>query len=241
MPKLGINVDHVATIRQARGGFTPDPVLAATICEKAGAHSIVAHLREDRRHIHDRDIQKLKKAVKTRLNLEMSLNKDIVDVAIKIKPYQATLVPEKRQELTTEGGLDVIKNFSKVKHVTKILSQKGVLVSLFIDPQKKQIIAAKECGAPSIELHTGCYANAQTPQALKKELKNIQNAVKIGKNLGLIVNAGHGLDYKNTQAIAKIAGIEELNIGHSIISQAVFVGLNKAVKDMLKICKQKCF
>ncbi|MDP8266731.1 MAG: pyridoxine 5'-phosphate synthase [Candidatus Aceula meridiana] len=239
MPKLGINVDHVATVRQAREGFTPDPVLAAKICEEAGAHSIVAHLREDRRHIHDRDIQKLKKTVKTRLNLEMSLNKDIVAVAIKIKPYQATLVPEKRQELTTEGGLDVIKNFTKIKRVTKILSQKGILVSLFIDPQKNQIIAAKRSGAKSIELHTGCYANAQTPVALKKEFKKIKNAVKIGNKLGLVVNAGHGLNYKNTQTLAKIAGIAELNIGHSIISQAIFVGLKKAVKDMLKLCKQK--
>ena len=239
MPKLGVNIDHVATLRQARRGSLPCPVEAAITCEKVGAHSIVAHLREDRRHINDADVRRLRKAVHTRFNLEMSINKDIVAIAAQLKPDQATLVPEKRQEVTTEGGLDVIKYSKKIQKVIQTLEKKDILVSLFIDPEKKQIERTKRIGAKSIELHTGCYANAKTPKQRKKELDKIKKATVLGNKLGLIVNAGHGLDYKNTKAIAKISGIEELNIGHSIIAKSVFVGLKVAVKQMIKLTREK--
>ncbi|MCX5680755.1 MAG: pyridoxine 5'-phosphate synthase [Candidatus Omnitrophica bacterium] len=237
MPKLGVNIDHVATLRQARRDRHPDPIDAARVCEKSGAHSIVAHLREDRRHINDNDIKRLRKTVRTRLNLEMSINDEIVKIACAIKPDQATLVPEKRQEVTTEGGLDIVKNFHKIKKIISALQRKGISVSLFIDPEKKQIIKSKQAGAQSIELHTGCYANARTKKTIFNELKKIREAVLLGKKLGLIVNAGHGLDYQNTKAIAKIKGIEELNIGYSIISRSLFIGLPKAVKEMVKITR----
>lgn len=237
MPKLGINIDHVATLRQARRGRLPDPVAAARICEKAGANSIVAHLREDRRHINDNDIRRLRKAIKTRFNLEMSIAEEIVKAACVIKPDQATLVPEKRQEITTEGGLNIIKNFNRVKKTTKRLQARGIVVSLFIDPQRKQIIKSAQTGAESIELHTGCYANAKTQNATLHELKKIKDSVALGKKLGLVVHAGHGLDYNNTKAIARINGIEELNIGHSIISEAIASGLSSAVKRMVKIAR----
>ena len=239
MPKLGVNIDHVATLRQARREGHPSPVEAARLCEKAGAHSIVAHLREDRRHINDKDIKELRKIVRTRLNLEMSINNEIVSIACAIKPDQATLVPEKRQEITTEGGLDIVKNFHKIKRVIATLERKGILVSLFIDPEKKQIIKSKQAGARSIELHTGSYANARTKKIANKEFKKILEGVLLGKRLGLIVNAGHGLNYENTKAIARIKGIEELNIGHSIISRSIFVGLPRAVKEMIKITRAK--
>lgn len=237
MPKLGVNIDHIATLRQARRGVLPDPIAAAKICEKAGARSIVAHLREDRRHIDDRDVKQLKKTIKTHFNLEMSASPAIVRIACAIKPDQATLVPEKRQEITTEGGLDVTKNFNYIKNVVAQLQQKGITVSLFIDPEKKQIIKSAQTGAESVELHTGSYANAKTKGQKQKELEKIRNGVLLGKKLGLIINAGHGLDYQNTTAIARIPGIEELNIGHSIISEAVFAGLFVAVKKMLKLTK----
>ncbi len=239
MPKLGVNIDHVATLRQARRGSSPDPLEAARICEKAGAHSIVAHLREDRRHINDRDVKHLRQGVKIRFNLEMSINDDIVRIACAIKPDQATLVPEKRQEITTEGGLDIVKNFRQVKKVVSRLQKKRILVSLFIDPEKKQIMKSAKTGARAVELHTGSYANAKTSERRAKELKKIRNGVALGKKLGLIVHAGHGLDYQNTAAIARIPGIEELNIGHSIISKAVLTGLHRAVKQMIKIGKKK--
>ncbi len=237
MPKLGINIDHVATVRQARGETFPNPVDAAKVCEQAGAHSIVAHLREDRRHINDQDVIKLKKSVKTRFNLEMSISEDIVKIACRLKPDQATIVPEKRKELTTEGGLDVLRNSSKLKKIIKRLKEKGILVSLFIDPIKKQIKESKNVGADSIELHTGQYANAKTKLTRNKELKKISTAAKFGKKIGIAVNAGHGLNYKNTRPIAKIKEIEELNIGHSIISYSIFYGLKKAVKDMQELIK----
>lgn len=239
MPKLGVNIDHVATLRQARRGSSPDPLDAARICEKAGAHSIVAHLREDRRHINDRDVKHLRRGVKIRFNLEMSINDDIVRIACAIKPDQATLVPEKRQEITTEGGLDIVKNFHRVKKVVSRLQKKGILVSLFIDPEKRQIMKSAQTGARAVELHTGAYANAKTPRQRAKELKKIRSGVLLGKKFGLIVHAGHGLDYQNTAAIARIPGIEELNIGHSIISKAVLTGLHSAVKQMIKIGKKK--
>jgi pyridoxine 5-phosphate synthase len=239
MPKLGINIDHIATLRQARGEKHPDPIHAARLCEQAGAHSIVAHLREDRRHINDVDIKNLMKTIRTRLNLEMSVHADIVAFACAIKPDQATLVPEKREELTTEGGLDVVKHFLKIKNVVSLLQKHKIIVSLFIDPQKNQVLKSKETGAESIEIHTGSYANAATKRKAHQELKKIRESVMLGKKLGLIVHAGHGLNYQNTQAIAAINGITELNIGHAIIARSLFVGLPTAVRDMLKIAGQK--
>jgi len=235
--KLGVNVDHVATLRQARREFEPDPIEAALVCEKAGVDSIVCHLREDRRHINDRDLKELKRRVTTRLNLEMSVNKEIVDIACAVKPNQATLVPERRQEVTTEGGLDLISQEKKVKQAIQSLKDRGILVSLFIDPKKRQVEKAKAAGADYIELHTGQYARSKTAAEIKRTLQDLVAAVNLGRSLGLGVNAGHGLNYKNVQEIARIKGIEELNIGHSIISRAVFVGLEQAVKEMLKLIK----
>ncbi len=237
MPKLGVNIDHIATLRQARGEFNPDPLHAARLCEKAGAHSIVAHLREDRRHINEKDVWALRQIIKTRLNLEMSLNEKIVKIACTIKPDQATLVPEKREELTTEGGLDIQKHFARIKKTIHLLEAKNIKVSLFIDPIKKQIEKAKEMGAQEIELHTGQYDLAKTKNQQTKELKRLKEMTQFARQLGLRVNAGHGLKYHNTKAVARIPGIEELNIGHAIIARAVFVGLEQAVKEMLEIIK----
>lgn len=239
MPKLGVNVDHIATLRQARGTIFPDPIKAASICEKAGADSIVCHLRQDRRHIQDRDVYILRKIIKTKFNLEMSTIEEIVKIALKVKPDEATLVPERRKELTTEGGLDVVRYKTKITKVVERLLKSGIFVSLFIDPDKRQIEASKEVGAPFIEIHTGNYAEAKNAmpayrQADKRrvELNKIKEAVKFAKCLGLRVNAGHGLDYDNVKPIAKIPDLEALNIGFSIISRAVFAGLDKAVSEM---------
>lgn len=237
MPKLGINVDHIATLRQARRGIYPDPVRAALICEEAGCDSIVAHLREDRRHINDNDVQRLKRSVKTRFNLEMSISPEIVDIACNLKPNQATLVPERRQELTTEGGLDVIAQQIRLKKTIKKLSASGLEVSLFIDPNKRQIAAAANSGAKIIEIHTGHYADARSAAQRDQYYKQIMAAVDFGRKLGLIVNAGHGLGYDNTKKIAEIEGIYELNIGYSIICRSVFSGLKNAVKEMLCLTK----
>ena len=238
MVKLGINVDHIATLRQARREFEPDPLTAARVCEKAGADSIVAHLREDRRHIQDRDIKKLRQAVRTRFNMEMSVHPGIVRVALNIKPDQATLVPEKRQEITTEGGLDIVSQFSKIKSTVEVLQKHHIPVSLFIDPSPQQILKAKETGARYIELHTGTYARAGSKAEMKKELIKLKSAAHLAHHLGLVINAGHGLNYTNTAAVARIPFIHELNIGHSIISRAVFVGLDKAVKEMVHLIRQ---
>jgi len=235
MPKLGVNIDHVATLRQARRGNLPDPVYAAFLCEEAGADSIVAHLREDRRHIQDEDIRLLRKKVKTKLNLEMSIAPQILRIACKIKPYQATLVPENRKELTTEGGLDVIGNLKNITASLKKLENSGIRVSLFIDPDKNQIDAAKKSGAKIIELHTGAYADAKNIKQKERFLTQIKNAVKYARGKGLVVNAGHGLDYANVTNVAKIKGIQELNIGYSIICKALYVGLFKAVKEMREL------
>ena len=232
MPKLGVNIDHVATLRQARRGLKPEPVEAALVCEKAGADSIVAHLREDRRHINDKDISNLRDLINTKFNLEMSIAPGIVDIACRIRPDQVTLVPEKRQELTTEGGLNVVKYLRKIIPVTKKLQDRGIEVSLFIDPDKKQIDAAKITRALMIELHTGRFADAKNKIAQDKYLKQIKEAAKYASMLELSVNAGHGLDYSNVSKIAKIKEIEELNIGYSIICRAIFTGLDKAVKQM---------
>jgi len=232
MPKLGVNIDHVATLRQARGGIEPDPVEACIICEKAGCDSIVAHLREDRRHINEKDIRLIRKVVTTRFNLEMSIDMKIVRIAMDVRPHQATLVPERRRELTTEGGLCVTKNKDRIERVINLLKGKGIEVSIFIDPDKKEIRAARDIGAEIIEIHTGRYCGADNKRTLEREFEKIKDACEYGLSLGMIVNAGHGLNYKNVKRIAGIRGINELNIGHSIISRAVFVGLYNAVREM---------
>jgi pyridoxine 5-phosphate synthase len=237
MVKLGVNIDHVATIREARRIFYPDPVEAAAICEEAGCDSIVCHLREDRRHIKDNDVKRLRKTVSTRLNLEMSIAKDIVDIACAIKPDQATLVPEKRKELTTEGGLDVVKYEKQIASVVRSFGQKGIATSLFIAPSKKQIDASRRTGAMIVELHTGEYANAKSIVIASKELEKIIRAAEYAISLDLEVNAGHGLNYNNVKEVAGIEGINELNIGHSIVSRAVMVGLRQAVEEMLELIR----
>lgn len=235
MPKLGVNIDHVATLRQARRATEPEPVFAALICEASGADGIVAHLREDRRHIRDNDIFILRKVIKTKLNLEMSIASEIVNIACKVRPDQATLVPEKRQELTTEGGLDVAVNFKRIKTAIEKLEDYGINVSLFIDPDKKQIEASEKIGVGMIELHTGRYADAKSAKEEDGYFKELQTAAVLALDKGLIVNAGHGLNYYNAARVAKIKGIEELNIGYSIICRAVLVGLSRAVKEMKEL------
>jgi pyridoxine 5-phosphate synthase len=237
MPKLGVNIDHVATLREARKGVEPDPVFAAVICELAGASSVVVHLREDRRHINERDLKILRQLIQTRLNLEMSINKEIVNIACKVRPDQSTLVPERRREITTEGGLDVVANKNKIKGVVKLLKARGIVTSLFIDPEKKQIDAAKAVGADFVELHTGRYASSRQEKEIRYQLDILIDSANYAINLGLRVNAGHGLNYQNVRSVARIIGIEELNIGHSIISRAVFVGINQAVREMLDLIR----
>jgi len=232
MPRLNVNIDHVATVRQARGGKEPDPVLAAYLAELGGAEGIVVHLREDRRHIQDRDVALLRETVKTKLNLEMAGTEEMVAIACSVKPDMATLVPEKRQELTTEGGLDVAGNFKNVSRTVKELNKAGIFVSLFIDPDAEQIKASGEAGAGMVELHTGTYADAVSDAARDSELKKIAKAVKKAAALGLRVSAGHGLNYVNAGPVALIDGIEEFNIGHSIVSRAVMVGFENAVREM---------
>jgi pyridoxine 5-phosphate synthase len=237
MAKLGLNVDHIATVRQARGGIEPDPVTAAALGELAGAEGITIHLREDRRHIQDRDLDILRRTVKTKLNLEMAATQEMVRIALKVKPEQVTLVPEKRQELTTEGGLDVIVHAKLITDAVKRLRDGGVVVSLFVDPNQEQIKAANKTGADCIEIHTGAYAEAIGWPAQERELEAIDTAIKLARKVGLVVNAGHGLNYVNIKALAAIGGIEEYNIGHSIIARAMLVGLDRAVKDMVELIK----
>ncbi len=232
---LGLNIDHVATLRQARGTNYPDPVKAALHAEIAGADSITLHLREDRRHIQDVDVEILSNLKKTRINLEMAATEEMVTIACKIKPEDVCLVPERREELTTEGGLDVISQKTWLQDVCSALKDSNIRVSLFIDADKKQIDAAKEVGAPVIEIHTGTYANLIDEIEINKELDRIKEAVIYATSLGLIVNAGHGLHYHNVKPIAAIVDIVELNIGHAIISQAVFSGLAVAVQDMKQL------
>jgi pyridoxine 5-phosphate synthase len=238
MIRLGVNVDHVATVRQARRAPEPDPLEAALLAQRAGADSIIVHLREDRRHIQDRDVNILRKKVK-RLNLEMAVTEEILKIACKIRPDQATLVPEKRQELTTEGGLDVARNLKKISKAVEKLKKKGILVSLFIDPDLKQVTASAQTGAPMVELHTGCYAEAKSQKKEDKELKRIARAARKARELNLEVSAGHGLTYQNVSRIIKIPEIEELNIGHNIIARAVMVGMKEAVNEMLNLIKKK--
>jgi pyridoxine 5-phosphate synthase len=232
---LGVNIDHVATLRQARGTLYPEPILAALIAEQAGADGITAHLREDRRHIQDRDIYLLKEMLHTRLNLEMAVTDEMVGIAVKVQPYACCLVPEKREELTTEGGLDVASNLQRMQWACDKLSTAGVEVSLFIDPDEKQIDAAVKAGAPVIELHTGCYAEAVSPSQRAEELERIRLATFYAHSAGLQVNAGHGLNFHNVEAICAIPQIVELNIGHSIIAQALFSGLAETIKDLKRV------
>jgi pyridoxine 5-phosphate synthase len=240
MPRLGVNIDHVATIRQARQASEPDPVFAAEIAESAGADSITVHLREDRRHINDRDVKILRQMVKSRLNLEMSIAPSIVNIACRIKPDQATLVPEKRQEITTEGGLNIIIQERKIKNVIQKLKIKGILVSVFIEADMEQIKAAKRVKADAIELHTGTYANARTQKNVDRQLSNLSHAAEFAKSLGLHVYAGHGLNYQNVVKLLKqIPDIEELNIGHSIVSRAVLTGMDEAVRSMKILIEKK--
>ena len=237
MPTLGVNIDHVATIRQARRGSDPDPVAAAVIAELAGADGITVHLREDRRHIQERDVRLLRQIVQTHLNLEMAATPEMVAIALDVKPNYITLVPERRSEITTEGGLNVKVQGDRLSKFVNQLQGAGIPVSLFIAPDVEQIQAAAKTGAKLIELHTGSYANAKNEEALKHELEVLTKASALAIELGLRLNAGHGLTYWNTRAVAQIVGMEELNIGHSIISRAVLVGLEKAIHEMKALIK----
>lgn len=232
---LGVNIDHVATLRQARGTRYPDPVQAAIESEQAGADSITLHLREDRRHIQERDVRLLQEILQTRMNLEMAVTDEMLAIAEQVRPADCCLVPERREELTTEGGLDVAGQKGRIREACQRLAEAGVRVSLFIDADPKQIEAAIECQAPVIEIHTGHYADARDHAGAQMELERIEKAVMLGSGGGLQVNAGHGLHYHNTDAIACIPQIRELNIGHAIISRAVFVGLQEAVREMKRI------
>ena len=235
MPKIGVNIDHVATLRQLRRSTFPDLLHAASVCESAGADSIVVHLREDRRHIQDSDVWALRRSVKTRLNLEMSIAKEIVSIACRVRPAQATLVPEKRQELTTEGGLDVVKLSRRVARAVKRLRKRRIPVSLFIEPDKHQIRAASGLGVEMIELHTGRYANCKKIKEIKLQLAKLKEAGAYAHALGLLVNAGHGLDYDNVCPVAGMDHMHELNIGYSIICYSLFVGLENAVRQMKRL------
>ena len=232
---LGVNIDHVATLRNARGTTYPDPVQAALLAEEAGADCITLHLREDRRHIKDADVEAIRPQLRTRMNLESAVTSEMLDFACRIRPQDVCLVPERRNEVTTEGGLDVAGHFSEVQAAVRQLQVEGIRVSLFIDADPAQIRAAAETGAPVIEIHTGRYADANNENELGHELERVQAGVIEGVKLGLKVNAGHGLHYTNVQAIAAIPEIAELNIGHAIVSQAVFVGWKNAVKEMKAI------
>ncbi len=233
MQRLGVNIDHVATIRQARRGRMPDPVEAALVCERAGAAQITCHLREDRRHVQDADLPRLLRAVAIPLNLEMAMAEEIVRVALRLRPAQVTLVPERRQELTTEGGLDVVRHATRLIPVIKRFHGRGVKVSLFIDPNPRQVRAAQRVGAKIVELHTGRYAEAKAAAARRRELATLASAARQGKALGLAIAAGHGLDYENVLEVGRIPEIEELNIGFSIIARSIFIGLEQAVRDMI--------
>ena len=236
--RLGVNIDHVATLRQARRTVEPEPIYAALLAQEALADGITVHLREDRRHIQDSDVYQIKSVIKIPLNLEMSLNEEIVEIALDVKPHQATIVPENRQEITTEGGLDVVSNADRVKDVVERLKNKGIVVSLFIDPLEWQVDEAKRVGADAVEFHTGNYANAKSSREREIELAKLVDACKYAKSLGLHVHAGHGLTYENVKPVAAIEEIEELNIGHSIISKSVFVGLKEAVRLMRQLIRE---
>ena len=233
--KLGVNIDHVATLRNARGGIEPSVLDAALICEMAGATAITVHLREDRRHIKDDDVLNLKKNLKAKINLEMAATDEMQKIALDVVPYSCCIVNKKRQELTTEGGLDVISKKDKIKELINALHSKGIIVSLFIDPDKNQVKAAADAGSDYIELHAGAFANAFGCEEQDVEFNKLKDAAEYARNLGLKVNAGHGLNYENVSLMNKIEGLCELNIGHSIVSRAIFVGLEMAVKEMIEL------
>jgi pyridoxine 5-phosphate synthase len=235
---LGVNIDHVATIRQARGARYPDPIHAALVAEQAGADSITLHLREDRRHIQDRDVETLNAILQTHMNLEMALTEEMCAFALRVKPQDCCIVPERREELTTEGGLDVIALHAGLADAVPRLTAAGVRVSLFIDPDPQQIEASRDVGAGVIELHTGRYADAHTAEARDHELARIRDSARMAHDLGLVVNAGHGLHYHNVQPIAAIPEIRELNIGHAIVSRAIFTGLTEAVREMKRLMRE---
>ncbi len=235
--RLCVNIDHVATLREARGGNEPDPVSAALMCEMAGASGIVCHLREDRRHINDRDLRLLRETIKTKLDLEMAATQEIIAIAIDVLPELATLVPEKRQELTTEGGLDVVGHKNYLRDVVQQLQSHEILVSLFVDPVPEQIDAAAKVGANYIEIHTGEYANARTENERRKLLDEISLVASMASGLGMGVNAGHGLNTLNIQPLKEIKEIEEVSIGHALIARAVFIGLEKAVREMVDLVR----
>lgn len=234
MVELGVNIDHVATLRQARRGNQPDPVAAAVLAELGGADSITIHLREDRRHIQDRDLHVLRQTVSTRLNLELACSNDVLNIAIEVKPDQATLVPERREEVTTEGGLDILSDTPRVAEAVKRLQAHGIFVSLFLDPEEDQIRAAAGLGVEAVELHTGQYA-LERGEKRKHQLQRLQQASSLIRQLGMQLHAGHGLDYQNVQAVAAIAEMHELNIGHSIVSRSVMVGMREAVSEMKRL------
>ena len=237
MARLNVNVDHVATIREARRTVEPDPVFASLLAELGGAEGIVVHLREDRRHIKERDLRILRQTIRTKLNMEMASTDEMIKIALDVKPDMATVVPERREEITTEGGLDVVSNLKGIEKTVRALKEEGVLVSLFIDPDIKQVEASRESGADIVEVHTGHYAEAKTPQGIEKEFRKIQNAVQVALKLGLRVGAGHGLNYINIKGIRTIEEIEEFNIGHSIVARAVFIGMEKAVREMVELLR----
>ena len=236
--RLGINIDHVATVRQARGGTAPEPVHAALLCEQAGADSITVHLREDRRHIQDRDVALLQQSVQTRVNLELAAVPAMIDIACCLQPADCCLVPERRQELTTEGGLDVAGQPERLRQACRALTEAGIRVALFVDPDPDQLAAAVEVGAPVVELHTGRYANATDDRARARCLADLALAAQHAAALGLTVHAGHGLDYHNVQPVAALPELAELNIGHAVIARAVFAGLGQAVRDMRRLMDQ---
>ena len=238
MIKLGVNIDHVATLRQARAGRRPDPVLAAAAAERGGADGITAHLREDRRHVQDRDIHLLLETVQTKVNLEMATTQEMLDIACQLHPADCCLVPERRKELTTEGGLNVADHLPRIQAAVRQLIRAEIRVSLFIDPDLEQVRAAAEAKAPVVELHTGSFAMAKNVYQKKQELDKIWQAAVLAQELGLVVNAGHGLDFHNVQEIAAIPGIHELNIGHAIIARAVFDGLENAVREMKRLIRE---
>jgi len=238
MPRLGVNIDHVATLRQARRGAEPDPVWAAAEAELGGATCITLHLREDRRHIQDRDLEILKKTVQVKLNLEMAVTDAMVEIACRIRPHQATLVPEGRQEITTEGGLPVAGQEAKVKAAVTRLKAAGITVSLFIDPKPEEVEASARVEADAVEFHTGEYANAPEGPERDRQFMRIAEAARQAQGLGLVVHAGHGLNYVNVRRIAQIPGMTELNIGHSIVSRAIFIGLRKAVREMVRLIEK---
>ncbi|MBN1498528.1 MAG: pyridoxine 5'-phosphate synthase [Spirochaetes bacterium] len=232
---LGVNIDHIATLRQARKGEYPSVLEAAKICEKLNVNGITMHLREDRRHIQDNDIFEIKKNIKTRLNLEMAMSDDVIQVAVKTCPGMATIVPEKREELTTEGGLDVVRNYKKIEQLCSLFQKNGIEVSLFIEPDMENTRLSKELGAKYVEFHTGAYAEAVSEADVKTELQRLYDAAEFADSLNLVVNAGHGLNIFNVKPVLKMKNLHELNIGHSIISRAVFIGLENAVMEMKNI------